>query len=35
MILPPLLILFRAAKFTGGAFLFCTREAFAAAGGVE
>ena len=33
IILPPLVFLFRAAKFTGGAFLFCTREAFSAAGG--
>jgi len=33
ILLPPLLWLFRVLRLTGGAFFFCTRRAFAAAGG--
>jgi cellulose synthase/poly-beta-1,6-N-acetylglucosamine synthase-like glycosyltransferase len=32
-VLPPLQLLFRVLRYTGGAFFFCTRQAFDAAGG--
>ena len=35
VLLPICLLIFRIAKFTGGCFIFCTREAFETAGGFD